>query len=76
MDNLVFGWTWSTVNTARKKEKQNFKAPVFFLEKFLFRPFSARFFAEKVPVFRPFFPKNEPVWRILHTDIPKKHLIF
>ena len=60
MDNLVFGWTWSIVNTARKKEKQNFKAPVFLKEKFLFRLFSARFLAEKVPVFRPFFLKMSP----------------
>ena len=31
------------------------------------RPSNARIFVQKVPVFRPYFYKNEPVWRIGNT---------
>ena len=34
-----------------------------------FRPYFARIFAKNAPVFRPYFYKNEPVWRIRHTAL-------
>ena len=38
-----------------------------YLESCKFRPYFARIFAEKVLVFRLYFYKIEPVWRILYT---------
>ena len=34
-----------------------------------FCPYFARIFAKNAPVFRPYFYKNEPVWRISHTAL-------
>ena len=65
--SLAFEGFKSIINTFIKEILIKRQAPISFPDKYSVRPFFARFFAFKVPVFRPFFYKLEPVWRIGNT---------